>query len=840
MQDQSRSLAHLVMPQSGGQRWMFAGTFLIAFSLLSFEVSTIRTINFAVGPSFIYFAIALAMLGLSAAGSILSLVDLQRLAPRRTIILFWSSLAIVVLLLATHFVAADAKGDMNAVLERAGRAGGIEAVVRTVLGQSLASAMRIGTLLSLPYFLFGALLAFLFATTPGKTYGRLYAADLIGAAAGCLGAILVMESTGYAFSVTFPAVMAALAAAAFAAAASMRLALGGAAVAVLLCLLPIADWYSEAIEPPANSHYLIRDYDYEREVTELWRGWNSYSRVGAIGVLDEDGEPEHAILSLSDGEGMAWLLPYRPNRSQASLHTPTRVALLLERPRDALVMFAGAGADLMTLHEHAPDRTRVTGIELNRTLVGGALELEQYRAAEFLAQEPVRLEISEGRVFLERDRNLYDLVLYSWSGATAAYYAGALGGTTQFLYTYEGLSAALDHLRPGGHAIILQVNKVNVLASLRRYLAERDMAEPLRTAIILFVPGGEYGEWDGTYDDNPLLIKPTGWTDAEVAQVVANARREGWDVAYAPGMATHPDYLAYERVLGAPDATVEIAALQQETSLRFGVVTDDRPFHLDLFSTGLYWNADFWSRFADGDVRSHESAQIVRAGFVVIVSVFAFAFILLPLAFRKGPRANGRSASHLMYFFCLGSGFMVLEIALMQKASLLFGSPGLTIAIVLASIILFSGFGSLVSGWTFDRGLSFRAVTIGIVLYVLALYVGLDPVLRAMLAWPLVAKGLGLAVIAAPGAVLLGHLFPQGLAHAGRDDAALIPWAWGINGAMSTVAAGLTPLLAQAWGFNAVFLIAGGLYAVILLLPAYARLRPSISAQPRDALAAAE
>ena len=109
-----------------------------------------------------------------------------------------------------------------------------------------------------------------------------------------------------------------------------------------------------------------------------------------------------------------------------------------------------------------------------------------------------------------------------------------------------------------------------------------------------------------------------------------------------------------------------------------------------------------------------------------------------------------------------------------------------------------------------------------------------------MLVWPLVAKGLGLAAITAPGAVLLGHLFPQGLALAGRDDAALIPWAWGINGAMSTVAAGLTPLLAQAWGFNTVLLIAGGLYAAILALPAYAQWRGSPVSGARESMAAAE
>jgi hypothetical protein len=193
---------------------MLCGTFLISFALLSFEITTVRTINFTVGPSYIYCAIALAMLGLSAAGSFLSLVDLRSLPVGRERILFWTCLAIAALLVASHFMAADTKAYLNEVIERAGRAGdpGVRAalanIVRALLAESLPSAIRIGLVLSLPYFLFGGLLAYLFATSERKAYGRLYAADLIGAALGCIGAIVVMEVSDYALSVTAPAVVA--------------------------------------------------------------------------------------------------------------------------------------------------------------------------------------------------------------------------------------------------------------------------------------------------------------------------------------------------------------------------------------------------------------------------------------------------------------------------------------------------------------------------------------------------------------------------------------------------------------------------------------------------------
>ena len=382
-----------------GRLGLFSGTFLIAFTLLSFEVSTVRTITFTLGPSFVYFAIALAMLGLSAAGSLLSVIDLEPLRRRREQLLFWTCLAIALLLLATHLLAASEKADHNAAVEAAGRIGGVTAIAKELVTLGLSEALTIGAVLSLPYFLFGALLAFLFATTGQDIYGRLYAADLIGAAIGSIAAIVAMETTGYAASVTAPSVVAALAGTAYVARHSRRLALFGLASALVLAVLPAIDKYAEAIEPPADRHYLARDYHYERELREVWRGWNSYSRVGAIDYLD-DRHYRYDQMSLNNGDGIATLYTYDPDDGVAERHLAAVPALLLDPPRDALVFLAGAGADLLSLHENAPDYTRAIGVELNSMLVEGALDMPRYRLRELLAHDNVTLEIAEGLVAL--------------------------------------------------------------------------------------------------------------------------------------------------------------------------------------------------------------------------------------------------------------------------------------------------------------------------------------------------------------------------------------------------------------------------------------------------------
>jgi hypothetical protein len=178
-----------------------------------------------------------------------------------------------------------------------------------------------------------------------------------------------------------------------------------------------------------------------------------------------------------------------------------------------------------------------------------------------------------------------------------------------------------------------------------------------------------------------------------------------------------------------------------------------------------------------------------------------------------------RTVSHLGYFLCLGAGFMVLEIGLMEITAILFDTPGEAIAIIIASIILFMGLGSLYSFRNLAGRLSLRIVAASVSIYAVILYLALGPVIHAMLAWPLAQKAAAVIAIVAPGAFLMGHLFPRGLAVAASDDARFVPWAWGINGATSTVAPGIVPFLAMAWGFNTLFLLGAGLYAALLLFP---------------------
>jgi hypothetical protein len=169
-----------------------------------------------------------------------------------------------------------------------------------------------------------------------------------------------------------------------------RWAVAGIAGAIVLGVISSTGWYADKIEPAADPHFQIRDYAYERNITEVWRDWNSFTRVGAVREIDNPDAP--IIMSLGNGEGMAWLIRHDPDRVQPLRHQPTVPSMLFdEAPDTALVMFAGIGADLMSLRENGAGQ--VTGVELNHTLVAGALAMPDFGLPQLHADDAVALEV---------------------------------------------------------------------------------------------------------------------------------------------------------------------------------------------------------------------------------------------------------------------------------------------------------------------------------------------------------------------------------------------------------------------------------------------------------------
>ncbi|MFQ5468534.1 MAG: hypothetical protein ACE5DS_10435 [Kiloniellaceae bacterium] len=322
-----------------------------------------------------------------------------------------------------------------------------------------------------------------------------------------------------------------------------------------------------------------------------------------------------------------------------------------------------------------------------------------------------------------------------------------------------------------------------------------------------------------------LLVKPDGFTGQDIARMKAAVAARDLNFIYYAGQPASEGNVVRDLMADA-DAQGSLNAVLWRYGAAAYAASDDRPFAADPFPLAAYTTADFWLGRQNEDFPARINRIWRLRLFHVIgvagIIVASFVLILVPLLISYRRRTIARTAgtaNHIFYFACLGAAFMFVEMGFIQKLRLLVGHPGHTIAIVLASVILFTGIGSFLSTRLFAGGLlTFRRAALAAALAIVATLVLTEALMPEMVGLPRALK-LALAfVIPAEPALLMGQLFPQGLAALTHSER-LIPLAMGVNAMTGTIAAGLGVALAPIIGFHAIILLGGFIYCVIAGMP---------------------
>jgi hypothetical protein len=169
-------------------------------------------------------------------------------------------------------------------------------------------------------------------------------------------------------------------------------------------------------------------------------------------------------------------------------------------------------------------------------------------------------------------------------------------------------------------------------------------------------------------------------------------------------------------------------------------------------------------------------------------------------------------------FAALGLGFIMVEIALLQRFLLFLGQPIYTYAVVLAGLLIFTGMGSLAAGrWNADlHQILIRVLLCAIAL--LTVMAVLTPVVfRACLGLSISWRIMIALLLVAPLGFVLGMPFPLGLRLVMQRSSALGSWAWGINGFFTVIGTVLALMLGMMVGFRIVLLLACVCYLGALL-----------------------
>jgi hypothetical protein len=772
-------------------RGVVAGVFCISSALLMTELALTRIFSVTMYYHFAFLAISIALFGLSASGVTLYVLrrTLQRFETREL-------LAALALVHATATVVA------------------LFALVRLRVGltyspENLVLMLLIYALAALPFFTGGAVVSLAFARLTARI-NVLYAADLLGAATGCVALIPLLNYLGAPGGVLAAALLAAGAAIAAAPAARRRMT---ATIAVLLLAVPLGAQLA-GLAP----FDVVRTKGHETDRL-LFSKWNSFSRVAVYDRPHGDwslsptysGKVADSLFMDIDSAASTPIVRNATSLDNTRYLRSELTALayyLAERAGRfrTLVIGPGGGRDLASALTFGAGH--VDAVEIN-PIIAGDIMLNRFRdySGNIYGDPRISVHVADGRNFVRRSSEQYDVIQASLVDTWAATAAGAYTLTENSLYTTEAFGDYLDHLTGNGVLTITRwvFDGLRLVSLAQDACARRGLDASKHLAIIRYDRVATF------------ILKRTPFTRDEVGLLRDTAQRLGFKVLYLPGVASDPgtdnviemqragtSAADYSRLILAGDRQQFLASYPQDIR----ATTDDRPFFFHTTRLGNQFDVAFGRSMLFGNGLS---ALLTLFGISLLLVVL---FIIGPLIVA-GARPQRGWPAWLIYFGALGTGFMLLEVALLQHFVLLLGHPVYSLTVTLFSLLLGTGLGSLAGRRVDERRV--RAVTVRALLGVVAAAVVaaflLPRLIDLAIPWPLATRiGVAAAVLIPLGA-LLGMALPGGMRLLSRAQPDVVAWGWGINGAFSVVGATLAVFIAMNWGFS-VTLLAGAVVYV--------------------------
>ena len=401
------------------------------------------------------------------------------------------------------------------------------------------------------------------------------------------------------------------------------------------------------------------------------------------------------------------------------------------------------------------------------------------------------------------------------------------GDARSTAYTVEALTADLAAVDSNGIVSIpvsirdFPVYALRVLTNAREALRAKGELQPEQHVMIY------RSAWNAR-----ILISPAPWTAEGIAASRKWCDARSFDVSYYPGIdvsaarstiyndlpAVSFDNGAVTSGPGADDSIADeaLAVLHDQPTV------SNRAFELlpATLDRASYYDVLRLSHLGTVMRRLEilpqpEIGQLVNLAVLAQAAVIATLVVLVPLVTARGFASAPRSLLRPMaYFASLGLGFLFIEIATIERATLYLDDRTSAFALVLTTMLVFSGLGSLLSRRFERHGITIACCVI--MVWCLVAYGGLLPAMLATLELPWIIRAVLLVVILSPVSVAVGMPFALGLQN--LRSAQFLPFAWAINGAFSVVATPLANLIATQYGLHWVTLGGGLLYLVCLLV----------------------
>jgi Spermine/spermidine synthase domain len=757
------------IPVLVNRRLLFAGIFLTALSGLVLEVSITRIFSAAIWYHFAFVAVSVALLGLGASGLVVQHRVKKLRGKWAEDLTIFSAWGITIFIPITLFV--------------------MHALASQVIYLPLFMA-----LFSVPFFFVGIIISAAFSAF-GSVAGRLYAADLVGASAGALLVVLFLMLTGGEGANLIVGLIAAIGATIFSSIAKntrkLIVSFIFVAFAISLILLNHATQIF-AIPTDPTAHKDLPMYLREHPGSKIVKTqWNSFSRIDVV----EGGEGSEGLVAkvFIDGGAGTNIISWNGNiesRQELSTWMQYLPFKMMQNPK-VLVIGSGGGRDVVAaLVSGSKD---VTSVEIN-PIIYDTVKSYGERAGNVYSHQYVSSHIDEGRSFITRSSEKYDIIYVPFVDTWASVSSGGLSVSENFLYTIQGFQQYYDHLTDRGKIVTVRwlIDAPRFVTTYAKLLEQNGIPKDQLYRHLIMVTSDSY-----TQDPSVTMVifSKLPFTDEEIRFFSESFSQYDYKPILLPGQIMGEPYPALL------NGKIELEQFYDLFKTKVYPVTDDNPYFLSFEKPLPY---------------AVEALLYASIGIVAI-------FLLIPFAWMRRAilvlteKSELRIGTVIPYFAALGMGFILIELALLQKLILLLGNPTTTFAILLFTLLISSGSGSFLSSRIARNNMKNLVFVIGGIAALGILYViFLPPLVYSTIAEPFEVKAAISAAVLAPIGFLMGMPFPTGVRLLKAHRPEYIPWMWAINGAFSVLGAVLAIALGIMYGSSQALILGILIYLIAL------------------------
>lgn len=801
--------------------------FLVSLVCISQELFLTRILNLKAWNHVVYTVIPFAMLGYGIGANIVLIFNEHLKKYKKEHLLAFVLVLIAITMVGTAFLLKDIPIRVQYI------------VSIFVNIQAVGMLLLSYTIFMVPFILIGFVIVYLFSNDPESSH-QLYFFDLIGAG---LGAYLFFPFINH-FEVfhslsVFAAVCIMTAIWLLAPKLKWALALSWLLL-FFVCFFIVAE-PSEYVIDPKKGWEWIPGYFAKKDYEHVVSHWHALGRTDVYRMIGKSGgqiyrsNPGAFEINLSPLPDVAYFstnfLAGTPvynmskeglekNQSQVKLFSQTMEVPynLLTKPK-VLVIGAGGGRDIFMAHTHGA--AQIIAAEINPGIVAEMSPGGKMYDFSGRIYTSANTEVSciDGRHLVKTlPSNSMDLIVLNGVDTFSGLSSGAYAYAESYLYTKNAFEDYLRVLKDGG------------MINLYRWAFPSMPREELRLhaiALAALQSIGAKDPWDhiiialhGSW--SVFLIKKTPFTDKERSIVYDYLTHHQSGIVYPAPPAL--------KKMGGPLNTFDMYvgffkkgaqhSFEKYYPYDISVITDDNPFFYKYYRLNSF---DPFHTFA-----LHHTGPVVFLTQTLILLqaiIFITLFIFIPLLISKKQGIQrlpvGTILPFITFFGCLGAGFMLIEIPLMQRFVLLLGSPIYSLSVILAVLLAATGVGSLTVG-SLDRMKRsgeppLTYLTAILVIYLIVLTFAGTRIYDFFMQFSFIGRMLLVSGIIFPIGMLLGAFFPSGLKLISQDHKDTIAWAWGINCGFSVLGSILSIIIAQFLGFNVVISLACVLYLFALL-----------------------